>query len=89
MQVIDSEGLGLSLVGVGGITSAEHALELLAAGADVVQSATGMMWNPQLAGDFQEMYRGCKQGLVLELQQQAEQTKGGVLQEGGKLEQAA
>jgi hypothetical protein len=43
---------------VGGITTAQHAVDLLAAGADVVQSATGMMWNPRLAQEFHELYTG-------------------------------
>jgi hypothetical protein len=70
LQVIDAEGLGLTLIGVGGITSAEHVLEMLAAGAHVVQSATGMMWNPHLALEFRDMYTACKQELLQQQEQQ-------------------
>lgn len=38
-----------SIVGVGGVSSAEHYQQYIAAGADAVMSATGAMWNPNLA----------------------------------------
>lgn len=58
-QVVASEGLGLVLVGVGGVTAAHHAMDYLAAGADVVQAATGFMWRPgQLGLDFQRLWAG-------------------------------
>ncbi|KXZ46368.1 hypothetical protein GPECTOR_44g45 [Gonium pectorale] len=55
-QVIASGGLGLGLVGVGGVTQAEHAMMYLQAGADVVQAATGFMWKPHLGTDFQRLW---------------------------------
>lgn len=38
-----------TIIGVGGVSNAEHYLAYRAAGADAVMSATGAMWNPQLA----------------------------------------
>lgn len=38
-----------AIIGVGGVSNAEHYLAYRAAGADAVMSATGAMWNPQLA----------------------------------------
>ncbi|SCA62482.1 Dihydroorotate dehydrogenase [Chlamydiales bacterium SCGC AG-110-M15] len=48
-KIIDDEVLPLTLIGVGGVTLAEHFDLHLEAGADFVQSATGMMWDPHLA----------------------------------------
>lgn len=39
----------LEIVGVGGVMNAKDFLEYRKAGADLVQSATGAMWNPYLA----------------------------------------
>ena len=41
-----------TIIGVGGVSSVEHYQAFLAAGADAVMSATGAMWNPQLAFDI-------------------------------------
>lgn len=54
-EVIDRRGLNLVLVGVGGVTAAQHVADMLAAGADVVQTATGMMWHPLLAAEYHGM----------------------------------
>lgn len=43
-----------SIVGVGGVTSGEHYVEYMTSGADAVMSATGAMWNPQLAKEILE-----------------------------------
>lgn len=40
----------LGLIGVGGVFTAAHVQSYLQAGADVVQAATGAMWNLELAG---------------------------------------
>lgn len=40
------------IIGVGGVSSVEDFLEYKNAGADVVMSATGAMWNPYLARDI-------------------------------------
>ena len=41
-----------AIVGVGGVMSAQDFLEYKRAGADLVQSATGAMWNPYLAQEI-------------------------------------
>lgn len=38
-----------AIIGVGGVCSVEHYQEYIHAGADAVMSATGAMWNPNLA----------------------------------------
>ncbi len=48
-QIIDTEGLDLTLIGVGGITKEEHFKSFYEHGADAAFSATGMMWDPFLA----------------------------------------
>lgn len=53
-QIIDSEKLGLTLMGVGGVTKAEHFDQFLNRGAEVAMSATGMMWDPYLAMRWHE-----------------------------------
>lgn len=45
-QIIDKLGINLTLIGVGGITSKKDAQDLLDAGADFVQCATGFLLNP-------------------------------------------
>lgn len=46
--------LELKLLGMGGITQAEHFNLFHDAGAEVALSATGMMWNPYLAIQYRE-----------------------------------
>lgn len=53
-QIIDKERLGLQLLACGGIMKPEHFKLFLDAGADIVQSATGMMWDPYLAMRYHE-----------------------------------
>ena len=48
-SIIQSESLSLQLIICGGVTDPEHVHELLEVGADVVTTATGMMWDPLLA----------------------------------------
>jgi dihydroorotate dehydrogenase len=43
------QGYGYEIMGVGGVMTPQDFAEYRAAGADVVQSATGAMWNPDLA----------------------------------------
>lgn len=45
----DEGGYKFKIVGVGGVTTPEDYQEYRAAGADAVMSATGAMWNPDLA----------------------------------------
>ena len=46
-----SLGLNYEIIGVGGVMSPKDFTEYRTAGADVVQSATGAMWNPGLAAE--------------------------------------
>ncbi|OGI58267.1 hypothetical protein A3C60_02025 [Candidatus Nomurabacteria bacterium RIFCSPHIGHO2_02_FULL_37_45] len=45
------------IVGVGGVTTADDFFEYQKAGADIVMSATGAMWNPYLAKEIKERLR--------------------------------
>lgn len=49
-------GAKYAIVGVGGVTVPQDFREYRDAGADVVMSATGAMWNPYLAKDIKEAY---------------------------------
>lgn len=53
-QVIDEKDLNLSLVGVGGIMSADHALEYYDAGVDAIEMATSIMWDPFMAAKIKK-----------------------------------
>jgi dihydroorotate dehydrogenase (NAD+) catalytic subunit len=48
-DIIDTDKLGLTLMGVGGVTKPEHFQQFLDEGAKIAMSATGMMWDPYLA----------------------------------------
>lgn len=48
-EINDKNNLGITIIGVGGITIPEHFDEFFNAGADVAMTATGMMWDPYLA----------------------------------------
>jgi len=47
-------GYSFTIIGVGGVTTAEDFFEYREAGADIVMSATGAMWNPYLAKEIKE-----------------------------------
>ena len=47
-------GLSFQIIGVGGVTVPEDFFEYRDAGADIVMSATGAMWNPHLAREIKE-----------------------------------
>jgi dihydroorotate dehydrogenase (NAD+) catalytic subunit len=47
-------GMKFSIVGVGGVSSAEDFKKYRSAGADAVMSATGAMWNPLLAQEIKK-----------------------------------
>lgn len=49
-------GMGYGIIGCGGVTMPEDFKEYRDAGADVVMSATGAMWNPYLAKEIKEKY---------------------------------
>lgn len=51
----DKKGFKFSITGVGGVTSPEDYKEFRDAGADVVMSATGAMWNPKLAQEIKKL----------------------------------
>jgi dihydroorotate dehydrogenase len=48
----DEQELEFTIIGVGGVTTAEDYKEYRDAGADAVQSATGSMWKPDLASEI-------------------------------------
>ena len=50
-------GYSYTIIGVGGVTTADDFFEYRDAGADVVMSATGAMWNPYLAREIKERLR--------------------------------
>jgi dihydroorotate dehydrogenase (NAD+) catalytic subunit len=50
-------GLSYTIIGVGGVTTADDFFEYRDAGADIVMSATGAMWNPYLAKEIKEKLR--------------------------------
>jgi len=52
----EAKGANFAIVGVGGVTVPQDFREYRDAGADVVMSATGAMWNPYLAKEIKEMY---------------------------------
>lgn len=53
-KIKDEKGYKFSITGVGGVTSPEDYKEFKEAGADVVMSATGAMWNPKLAQEIKK-----------------------------------
>lgn len=46
------EGMKFAIIGVGGVIKASDFRQYMDAGADLVQSATGAMWNPYLAQEI-------------------------------------
>lgn len=55
ITINDQEKLELTFVGMGGVMQPEQVNQFLDAGATVVQSATGAMWNPYLAMKYHTM----------------------------------
>jgi len=49
-------GKKFMIIGVGGVTVADDYKKYIDVGADIVMSATGAMWNPQLAIEIKEKY---------------------------------
>ena len=47
-------GYSYAIIGVGGVAGVDDFVEYMNAGADVVMSATGSMWNPYLARDIKK-----------------------------------
>src|SRR3989338_5858214 len=56
-EVRDNMGGKFKIIGVGGVTTADDFFEYRNAGADIVMSATGAMWNPYLAREIKERLR--------------------------------
>lgn len=51
-KVRKTKGYKFEIVGVGGVTTSKDYFDYKSAGADLVQSATGAMWNPYLAHEI-------------------------------------
>lgn len=54
-NVRKSKGYDFAIIGVGGVMTHLDFMEYKNAGADIVQSATGAMWNPNLAQEIKEI----------------------------------
>jgi dihydroorotate dehydrogenase (NAD+) catalytic subunit len=55
-QLREEMNMDYGIIGCGGVTVPRDFKEYRDAGADVVMSATGAMWNPYLAKDIKEVY---------------------------------
>lgn len=55
-QLREEFNMGYTIIGCGGVTVPSDFKEYRDAGADVVMSATGAMWNPYLAKEIREAY---------------------------------
>lgn len=55
-RIRQRRGMSFSIIGVGGVMQPRDFKEYRDAGADVVMSATGAMWNPYLAKEVKEAY---------------------------------
>lgn len=55
-EIRKEEGLSYEIIGVGGVMHPGDFRKYRDAGADLVQSATGAMWNPYLAKEIKEAY---------------------------------
>lgn len=51
-QIKEKNNYSFAIVGIGGVMTVDDYFEYRKAGADLVQSATGSMWNPLLAHDI-------------------------------------
>ena len=54
-KTINDLRLTIKIIGVGGVMTAKDFMEYRNVGADVVQSATGAMWNPELAQEIKAL----------------------------------
>lgn len=55
-KIRKTKGYKFEIVGVGGVTTPRDYFDYIKAGADLVQSATGAMWNPYLAYEIWKKY---------------------------------
>ncbi len=53
-KIREQLGFSYQIIGIGGVMTPKDFFEYRGAGADVVQSATGAMWNPYLAKEIKE-----------------------------------
>jgi dihydroorotate dehydrogenase len=53
-QYRDELGFSYKVIGIGGVISADDFHEYLEAGADIVMSVAGAMWNPNLAAEIKK-----------------------------------
>ncbi len=53
-EIREELGYSYTIIGVGGVMTAEDFFEYRSAGADIVMSATGAMWNPHLAEEIKK-----------------------------------
>src|SRR3989344_1430385 len=53
-KIREELGYSYTIIGVGGVTTVDNFFEYRNAGADIVMSATGAMWNQYLAKEIQE-----------------------------------
>ncbi len=51
-KIRETNGMDFTIVGVGGVSSKTDYMNYRASGADIVMSATGAMWNPELAQEI-------------------------------------
>lgn len=51
-KIREAKGLGFTIVGVGGVSSKSDYYKYRDSGADIVMSATGAMWDPELAQEI-------------------------------------
>ncbi len=56
-KIREKLGFSYTIIGVGGVMNPDDFFEYREAGADIVMSATGAMWNPYLARDIKEKLR--------------------------------
>lgn len=52
LKRVKGQGSRVKIIGVGGVTKPEDYFEYMEVGADAVMSATGAMWNPELAKEI-------------------------------------
>lgn len=54
----EEEGMNFAIIGVGGVMNSTDFRQYMEAGADLVESATGAMWNPYLAIETRKRHFG-------------------------------
>ena len=57
-KIREEEGMKFDIIGVGGVMKLGDFKEYMDSGADLVESATGAMWNPLLAQEIKAKYFG-------------------------------